>query len=97
MKRLKWHYRSRHASLIAFSNRMFYNDELVVFPSPQQQHPEFGVKYIHVEEGCYKNSLNPKEALRVAVAAVAYAKQHPERSLGVVALNIRQRDPRARI
>ena len=30
---LRWHYRSRHESLIAFSNRQFYND-LIVFPSP---------------------------------------------------------------
>jgi superfamily I DNA and/or RNA helicase len=29
---LRWHYRSRHESLIAFSNRHFYNDP-IVFPS----------------------------------------------------------------
>ena len=33
-RRLNWHYRSRHQSLIAFSNRHFYQDSLVVFPSP---------------------------------------------------------------
>ena len=31
---LRWHYRSRHESLIAVSNREFYDDRLVVFPSP---------------------------------------------------------------
>ena len=30
---LGWHYRSRHNSLIDFSNRNFYNNELTVFPS----------------------------------------------------------------
>ena len=31
---LRWHYRSRHESLIAFSNSEFYDNRLVVFPSP---------------------------------------------------------------
>lgn len=33
-KMLKWHYRSRHDSLISFSNSEFYNNKLHVFPSP---------------------------------------------------------------
>lgn len=31
---LKWHYRSKHESLIAFSNVNYYGSELVTFPSP---------------------------------------------------------------
>ena len=31
---LRWHYRSRHPSLIAVSNRAFYDDRLHVVPSP---------------------------------------------------------------
>ncbi|WP_336438763.1 DEAD/DEAH box helicase [Stutzerimonas stutzeri] len=31
---LNWHYRSRHESLIAFSNSRYYNGDLVTFPSP---------------------------------------------------------------
>ncbi len=31
-RRLKWHYRSRCESLIAFSNREFYNNTLITFP-----------------------------------------------------------------
>lgn len=34
-KRLIWHYRSRHESLIAFSNHYYYDDSLFTFPSPQ--------------------------------------------------------------
>ena len=34
---LLWHYRSRHESLIAFSNQHFYNSNLVLFPSPFQE------------------------------------------------------------
>ena len=33
-RRLAWHYRSRHESLIAFSNRHYYRGGLVTFPSP---------------------------------------------------------------
>jgi very-short-patch-repair endonuclease len=31
---LKWHYRSKHESLITFSNVRYYDSELVTFPSP---------------------------------------------------------------
>ncbi|MDO5582187.1 MAG: DUF3320 domain-containing protein [Planctomycetia bacterium] len=31
--KLRWHYRSRHESLIAFSNRKYYGNELFTFPS----------------------------------------------------------------
>ncbi len=31
---LLWHYRSRHESLIAFSNRQYYDNHLFTFPSP---------------------------------------------------------------
>ena len=31
---LRWHYRSRHESLITVSNHEFYDNRLIVFPSP---------------------------------------------------------------
>jgi very-short-patch-repair endonuclease len=34
MRNLNWHYRSRHESLIAFSNQRYYQSKLVTFPSP---------------------------------------------------------------
>lgn len=33
--RLTWHYRSRHESLIAFSNHNYYGGELITFPAPE--------------------------------------------------------------
>lgn len=87
-KRLKWHYRSRHPSLIAFSNNEFYADNpLILFPSPYHDRPEFGVKYVHVPDGKYGGRVNVPEAQCVANAALDHARQHPDRSLGVVALN----------
>jgi hypothetical protein len=93
VRRLKWHYRSRHPSLIAFSNKEFYGDDpLILFPSPYHEHDDFGVKYVHVEEGRYGGRVNVPEARRVATAAIDYAAKHPERSLGIVALNQPQRE-----
>ncbi len=37
VKTLKWHYRSRHEGLIAFSNHQFYDDTLITFPSAKAQ------------------------------------------------------------
>jgi len=36
-RRLRWHYRSQHEQLIAFSNHAFYEGELVIFPSPHNK------------------------------------------------------------
>jgi Protein of unknown function (DUF4011)/AAA domain len=93
---LRWHYRSRHESLIAFSNRNFYGDKLIVFPSPldsdkAKREPQFGV-FNHFVGGKYKSSLNLLEAQAVAEAAVAFMRDNPDRSLGVVTLNQPQQE-----
>ena len=90
-RELLWHYRSKHGSLIAFSNRHFYDDRLIVFPSPQEGHPDYGVKLIPVT-GQYRASVNVPEANAAAKAAVDFMAKNPDKSLGIVALNQRQRD-----
>ena len=42
VKMLKWHYRSRHESLISVSNKEFYDNDLLVYPSPSHNDPELG-------------------------------------------------------
>jgi len=84
---LKWHYRSRHEHLIAFSNAKIYNYELITFPSSIDQMPNNGVEYIYVKNGIYdrggkKHNLN--EAKRVAVMVFEHFRNYPNRSLGVV-------------
>lgn len=90
LHRLKWHYRSRHASLIAFSNREFYKNELVVFPTPQAEHRDFGIEYHYVPEAVYGEGVNPIEGRAVAECVIQQALRHPGRSLGVVTLNQKQ-------
>lgn len=62
-KRLKWHYRSRHEGLIAFSNRRYYENDLLTFPSPFTGHG--GVAFRPISDGCYdhgKSRTNRMEA-----------------------------------
>lgn len=91
-RRLKWHYRSRHESLIAYSNREFYDRDLVVFPSPHNTHGDYGVRQVRVPDGHFKNRVNMKEVERIAQDAIEFMQQHPDRSLGIVAMNQPQRD-----
>jgi superfamily I DNA and/or RNA helicase len=84
VRRLKWHYRSRHGSLIAFSNRQFYNNQLVVFPSCDR---EFAINRHLVEAPRYVRSINLPEVTLVCDVVLEQLELHPERSLGVVAMN----------
>ncbi|WP_304413096.1 DEAD/DEAH box helicase, partial [Paracoccus sp. PAMC 22219] len=45
---LEWHYRSRDPSLIRVSNAEFYDDRLVLPPSPLQLDPDYGLKFRRV-------------------------------------------------
>ncbi len=53
---LRWHYRSRHESLIAFSNATYYRGRLVTFPSPDAGDRSRGVRWIDVPGGVYDRS-----------------------------------------
>ncbi len=92
VRTLRWHYRSRHESLIAFSNHHFYRGNLVVFPSPYPKSKALGLRYQHVSDGVYENQMNHVEARRVVDAAVDHILTRPDDSLGIVTLNIKQRD-----
>lgn len=90
---LRWHYRSRHESLINLSNHEFYDDRLVVFPSAGSRQ-QMGLVFHHLPHTAYdrgRTRTNPLEAQAVADAVMAHARQHPELSLGVVAFSTAQR------
>lgn len=90
-RELRWHYRSRHQSLIAFSNKHFYNDGLTVFPSPIEEDENYGVRLIKVD-GLYAERHNPIEAREMAAWAHRFMMTRPKESLGLVAINQLQRD-----
>lgn len=85
-KRLKWHYRSRHESLIAVSNQEFYDNDLRIYPSPIQDADELGLTLEHIPDTVYdrgNTSVNREEARAVAEAAIEHYRQNPEASLGI--------------
>ncbi|OHV07475.1 DUF3320 domain-containing protein [Kushneria phosphatilytica] len=92
---LRWHYRSRHHSLIAVSNDQFYDNQLLIFPSPGV-HPEArGLHFRHLPETHYDRGgsrTNAGEARAVAEAVIQHARQSPQLSLGVVAFSTAQRE-----
>lgn len=90
---LHWHYRSRHESLIAVSNREFYRDELMVYPSAISEAPGLGLSFAYVEDGVYdrgRSRTNRIEAKEVARRVAKHFQERPELSLGVGTFNIQQ-------
>ncbi|MCP4478886.1 MAG: DUF3320 domain-containing protein, partial [Planctomycetaceae bacterium] len=92
---LKWHYRSRHQSLIAVSNHEFYESKLFVVPSPSKISNRLGLSFVHVADGVFergKSRTNPIEAERVADAVIQHAQEFPDKTLGVASFSVAQRD-----
>ncbi|WP_165970836.1 DUF4011 domain-containing protein [Peribacillus frigoritolerans] len=87
--RLRWHYRSRHESLISFSNAAFYSNSLITFPSAD--HGEhLGVKFVYVPDGLYDRGgtrSNQREAEITAQLVFEHFSKTPNRSLGVIAFS----------
>jgi very-short-patch-repair endonuclease len=90
--RLRWHYRSAHESLIAFSNHHFYDNELIVFPAPVAKNELYGVRRHYVEGANYLTGRNLKEAEAVVTAVVEHFKTSPHLSLGVATFNLKQQE-----
>ncbi len=89
---LRWHYRSRHESLINLSNQEFYENKLIIFPSPGSK-SKMGLAFNHLPDTYYdkgKTRTNPKEAEKVADAIINHALNNPKLSLGVVAFSTAQ-------
>ena len=57
-RHLTWHYRSKHESLIAFSNITYYDNRLCTFPSPDALSSK--VKFVLVEDGVYDRGFTKK-------------------------------------
>jgi very-short-patch-repair endonuclease len=92
---LRWHYRSRHESLIAVSNSEFYENKLIIFPSPDGARLENGLIFHHLPQATYdrsKSRTNLAEAHAVAHAVMEHAHRQPELTLGVGTFSMAQRE-----
>jgi very-short-patch-repair endonuclease/DNA polymerase III delta prime subunit len=91
---LRWHYRSRHQSLIAVSNSEFYDNRLYIVPSPYTQQAGMGLRFNHLPHGTFDSgntAINAVEARAVAEAVIRHAREHPDLSLGVATFSSKQR------
>ena len=89
---LLWHYRSRHESLIAFSNSQFYENKLFTFPSVNDR--ESKVQLVHVDGVFDRGKTRTNKAEAEAVVAEIKRRYQDDtlsgQSLGVVTFNISQ-------
>ncbi|HET9819577.1 MAG TPA: DUF3320 domain-containing protein [Rhodanobacteraceae bacterium] len=92
---LTWHYRSRHESLIAFSNHEYYHDSLVTFPAPDTR--ESAVS-LHRVEGVYapgsggrRNQVEAKAIVNEVVKRLTDpAFIRSQQTIGIITLNAEQ-------
>src|SRR5438046_7762446 len=92
---LRWHYRSRHHSLIKVSNEQFYENKLLVVPSALADSSSAGVKFRFISDGVFDRGgsrTNIIEARVVARAVIEHARQFPSLTLGVGAFSLPQKD-----
>nr|WP_295235149.1 DUF3320 domain-containing protein [uncultured Brevundimonas sp.] len=91
---LSWHYRSKHQSLIAVSNREFYENKLFIVPSPYDAVAGMGLKFNLMKDTAYDRGgtrTNPKEAKAIAEAVIHHARTSPKQTLGVATFSVAQR------
>lgn len=93
-RNLNWHYRSRHESLIAFSNHAYYDSGLVTFPSPVTNDRAVSLQLV---SGAYQKGgarTNPAEAKALVADVVARLTTPGFRegglTIGVVTFNAEQ-------
>ena len=90
-KHLIWHYRSKHESLIAFSNITYYSGKLCTFPSPDALASRVGFKFI--ENGVYERGLskcNREEAEALVREVIKRLKDEKRQSIGIVTFSTPQ-------
>jgi very-short-patch-repair endonuclease len=90
---LRWHYRSRHESLITVSNVEFYGNKLQLFPSPDATKKEVGLVYHHLSDTAYDRGgsrSNLEEARIVAKKIMEHAHSYPDLTLGVATFSTAQ-------
>jgi very-short-patch-repair endonuclease len=91
---LRWHYRSKHQSLIAVSNYEYYDSKLFIVPSPYTSTASMGLRFHHLPNAVYDrggSATNVVEARTVAAAVIRHARESPGQTLGVATFSLKQR------
>lgn len=92
---LSWHYRSHDESLIAFSNRYYYDNKLSSLPSPGAS-SSAGITWRRVDGQYDRGGSRTNDVEARAILADITRRLHAPatagQSIGVVTFNIQQRD-----
>lgn len=91
---LKWHYRSRHESLITFSNVNYYDSRLVTFPSPVTDDVAVRFERVHgvYDRGGSRTNRTEAEAIVKGIEQHFLSADRNQLTLGVVTFNQPQQD-----
>lgn len=93
---LQWHYRSRHETLIDFSNRNYYDGKLTIFPTANSFNPSLGLKWHHTPDGFYEpgERTNKREATVLVEFLVQQLRtyQRHERTFGIITFSLSQKE-----
>lgn len=91
-KHLLWHYRSKHESLIAFSNVKYYDNRLLTFPSPDDLTTKIHFQHVNgtYDRGSTRQNRAEAEAIVREIKARLMDPAAAQRSIGVVTFNSNQ-------
>lgn len=89
---LDWHYRSRHESLITFSNSTYYEGRLITFPSPVTTDTAVRIERVHgvYDRGGSTTNRAEADAIVAAIEKHYLSPAGKSQSLGVVTFNQKQ-------
>lgn len=89
---LSWHYRSRHESLIAFSNNEYYNGSLITFPSVDDRCTK--VHYVPVsgyyDKGGKRYNMTEAKVIVKEIVRRLRDEELRKKSIGVIAFSVVQ-------
>lgn len=85
-KHLLWHYRSKHESLIAFSNSQYYDNKLLTFPSPDDIKSKVTYQPINgfYDKGKSRQNRAEADAIVTEILMRLADSELSKRSMGVV-------------
>ena len=90
---LNFHYRSKYAELINFSNYAFYDGRLKLAPNIGKDENMKPIERIFVKDGLWENRCNKEEAVEVVklLKDILYNRKNEE-TVGIITFNITQKD-----
>lgn len=89
---LSWHYRSRHESLIAFSNNEYYEGSLITFPSVDDRETKVHFNYVkgQYDKGGKRFNRAEAEAIVDEIERRLRDEELRQHSIGVIAFSVMQ-------